>query len=97
MARPIVTVPPVTILMEMAGYGSLTEWLARPLPKEHVAKLSPDAKRTRKRAQIRLSKLKARRVKAVASRDALTPTQSATGAKGGVLRDILHLTPVIIH
>jgi hypothetical protein len=23
-----VTVPPVTILMEMAGYGSLTEWLA---------------------------------------------------------------------
>jgi hypothetical protein len=30
MARPIVTVPPVTILMEMAGYGSLTEWLARP-------------------------------------------------------------------
>ena len=23
MARPIVTIPPVTILMEMAGYGSL--------------------------------------------------------------------------
>jgi hypothetical protein len=54
MARPVVTVPPVTILMEMAGYGSLTEWLARPLPREHVAALSPDAKRERKRAQIRV-------------------------------------------
>jgi hypothetical protein len=43
MARPTVTIPPATILMEMAGYGCLTEWLARPLPKEHVAKLSPDA------------------------------------------------------
>jgi hypothetical protein len=90
MGRPVVTIPPVTILMEMAGYGSLTEWLARPLPKEHVAKLSPDAKRTRKRAQVRMCKLRARRAKAVSNRDALTPTQ------GGVLRDILHLVPVII-
>ena len=61
MARPIVTVPPVTILMEMAGYGSLTEWLARPLPREHVAALSPDAKRERKRAQIRVCKANKRR------------------------------------
>ena len=75
MARPVVTIPPVTILMEMAGYGSLTEWLARPLPKEHVAKLSPDAKRTRKRAQVRLCKLRTRRARAVSNRDALTPTQ----------------------
>jgi hypothetical protein len=44
MARPTVTIPPVTILMEMAGYGSLTEWMARPLPKERVAALSPEAK-----------------------------------------------------
>jgi hypothetical protein len=91
MARPTVTVPPVTILIEMAGYGSLTEWLARPLPKEHVAALSPEAKKARKRAQIRLCKANRRRAKAVANRDALTPTQ------GGVLRDILHLVPVIIH
>ena len=45
MARPTVTVPPVTILMEMTGYGSLTEWLARPLPKAHVKALSPEARR----------------------------------------------------
>jgi hypothetical protein len=91
MARPTVTIPPVTILLEMAGYGSLTEWLARPLPREHVAKLSPDAKRVRKRAQVRMCKLRARRVKAVSNRDALTPTQ-----KGGVLQDVLHLTPCIV-
>jgi hypothetical protein len=48
MARPTVTIPPVTILMEMAGYRSLTEWLARPLPKEDVAALSPEARRERK-------------------------------------------------
>ena len=47
--------------MEMTGYGSLTEWLARSLPKEHVAVLSPDAKRERKRAQIRICKANKRR------------------------------------
>jgi len=87
MARPIVTVPPVTILMEMAGYGSLTEWMARPLPKEDVAALSPDAKRERKRAQIRVCKANKRRAKAVANRDAWTTTG----------RDIIDLSPVIIH
>jgi hypothetical protein len=46
---------------------------ARPLPKEHVAKLSPDAKRTRKRAQIRMCKLRARRVKALLDTSHLTP------------------------
>jgi hypothetical protein len=61
MARPTVTVPPVTVLMEMAGYGSLTEWLARPLPKEHVRALSPEARQERKRAQVRVCKAKARR------------------------------------
>jgi hypothetical protein len=76
MARPTVTIPPVTILMEMAGYGSLTEWLARPLPKEHVAKLSPDAKRTRKRAQIRMCKLRARR-KALLNTSLLIPEEVA--------------------
>ena len=91
MARPTVTVPPVTILMEMAGYGSLTEWLARPLPKEHVAALSPEARRERKRAQVRQCKLRIRRAKAVSNRDALTPTAE------GILRDVLHLDPVIIH
>jgi hypothetical protein len=71
MARPVVTIPPVTILMEMAGYGSLTEWLARPLPKEHVAKLSPDARRTRKRAQVRMCKARKRLARAVSNPDAL--------------------------
>jgi hypothetical protein len=71
MARPTVTVPPVTILMEMAGYGSLTEWLARPLPKEHVKALSPEARQEGKRAQVRVCKQKARRGKAVARLRAL--------------------------
>ena len=61
MARPTVTIPPVTILLEMAGYGCLTGWLARPLPKEHVRALSPEARQERKRAQVRLCKLKVRR------------------------------------
>jgi hypothetical protein len=68
-----VTVPPVTILMEMAGYGSLTEWLARPLPKGHVSALSTEARRERKRAQVRLCKLKVRRarqLKKIAEADA---------------------------
>jgi hypothetical protein len=46
---------------------------ARPLPKEHVAKLSPDAKRTRKRAQVRLCKLRARRAKALLETSHLEP------------------------
>jgi hypothetical protein len=73
MARPTVTIPPVTSLMEMAGYGSLTEWLARPLSKEHVRTLSPEARRERKRAQVRVCKLRARRkwqLKKVAEADA---------------------------
>jgi hypothetical protein len=61
MARPTVTVPPVTILLEMTGYSSLTEWLARPLPKERVRALSREAHRERKRAQVRVCKAKARR------------------------------------
>jgi hypothetical protein len=61
MARPTVTVPPVTILLEMTGYSSLTEWLPRPLPKERVRALSPEAHRERKRAQVRVCKAKARR------------------------------------
>jgi len=73
MARPTVTTPSVTLFMEMAGYGSLTEWLARPLAKEHVAALSPDAKRVRKRAQVRMCKLRARRVKALLDTSHLTP------------------------
>jgi hypothetical protein len=72
MARPSVTIPPVTILLEMAGYGSLTEWLARPLPKDHVAALSPEARRERKRAQVRLCKLRIRRAKALLDTSHLT-------------------------
>jgi hypothetical protein len=86
MARPTVTIPPVTILMEMAGYGSLTEWLARPLPKEHVATLSPNARLERKRAQVCTCKARKRRAKAVSNLDALTPSG----------RDIIDLSPVII-
>jgi hypothetical protein len=53
MARPTPTIPPVTILLEMAGYRSLTEWLARPLERSHVAALSPEAMKARRRAQVR--------------------------------------------
>jgi hypothetical protein len=89
MARPTVTVPPVTILLEMAGYSSLTEWLARPLPKEHVRILSPEARRERKRAQVRVCKAKARRerqLKKIAEADAI----KAVG------RDILDLSPRVL-
>jgi hypothetical protein len=89
MARPTVTVPPVTILLEMAGYSSLTEWLARPLPKEHVRVLSPEARRERKRAQVGVCKAKARRerqLKKIAEADAI----KAVG------RDILDLSPRVL-
>jgi hypothetical protein len=66
MARPTVTIPSITIFMEMAGYGSLTEWLT-----------SPDAKRIRQRAQMRMCKQKARRAKAVANLDATAPSQGS--------------------
>jgi hypothetical protein len=61
VARPTITLPPITILLEMTGFNSLTEWLARPLPKEHVRALSPEARQERKRAQVRVCKAKARR------------------------------------
>jgi hypothetical protein len=74
MARPTVTIPPVTILMEMAGYGSLTEWLTRPLPKEHVKALSSEARRERKRAQVRRSKARKCIERALASMHDTNPT-----------------------
>jgi hypothetical protein len=93
MASPIPTIPSIRILLEMVeGYWpNLDSWLSRPLERGHVKALSPDAKKARKRAQIRLCKANKRRARAVANRDALTPTQ------GGVLRDILHIEPCIAH
>ena len=104
MARPTPSTPSIRTILELVeGYWpNLDSWLSRPLERGHVKALSPDAKKARKRAQIRLCKANKRRARAVAShagalnRDALTPTQSASGAKGGVLRDILHLEPVIL-
>jgi hypothetical protein len=62
MARPTPTIPSIRTILELVeGYWpNLTEWLARPLPKAHVAALSPEAMKARRRAQVRLCHAKRR-------------------------------------
>jgi hypothetical protein len=48
MAKPTPLIPTFKVLLEMSGYASLTHWMARPLSKEAVAALSPEARRERK-------------------------------------------------
>jgi hypothetical protein len=74
MAKPIATIPTFKVILEMSGYDSLTSWMARKMPREQVAALSKEARRERKRAQIRVCKLKARRAKVVSNLDANTAT-----------------------
>jgi hypothetical protein len=90
MARLVPTVPTPAILLEMSGYRSYTEWLARPMVFAEAAKLSRPAMKARRLAQTRLCRYRQKMAQAVARHDALTPT------RGGILRDILHLTPCII-
>jgi hypothetical protein len=75
------------IILEMAGYRCHTEWLARPLTREEVAKLTPVEMKARRLAQVRACRHRQKFAKAVANLDAPT----ATG------RDILDLSPRIIY
>jgi hypothetical protein len=43
----------MTLLPEMAGYRSYTEWLARPMTREETAKLTKGEMKARRLAQIR--------------------------------------------
>jgi hypothetical protein len=63
MARPTPSIPSIHILLEMVeGYWpNLDSWLSRPLERGHVAALSTEAKKARKRAQIRICHAKRRR------------------------------------
>ena len=65
MARPTPSIPSIRTILELVeGYWpTLDSWLSRPLHREHVAALSPDAKKERKRAQIRLCHAKKRRAR----------------------------------
>ena len=63
MAKPIPTIPSIRTILELVeGYWpNLDSWLSRPLPRAHVVALSPEAKKARKRAQIRICKANKRR------------------------------------
>jgi hypothetical protein len=62
MARPTPTIPSIRTILELVeGYWpNLDAWLSRPLPREHVAALSPEAKKARRWAQIRVCHAKRR-------------------------------------
>jgi hypothetical protein len=66
MAKPTPAIPSIRTILELVeGYWpNLDAWLSRPLPREHVKALSPEARRERKRSQVRVCKLKARMAKA---------------------------------
>jgi hypothetical protein len=87
MAKPTPSIPPFKVLLEMSGYASLTHWMARPLSKEAVAALSPEARRERKRAQVRQCKARKRIERALASMYDADPAAA---------HDVLSLDPCII-
>jgi hypothetical protein len=69
MAKPIPTIPTIptpAVLLEMSGYRSYTEWLARPMAFAEAAKLSRPAMKARRLAQTRLCRYRQRMAKAVA-------------------------------
>jgi hypothetical protein len=65
MARPTPTIPSIRTILELVEgfWPSLDAWLSRKLPRAHVAALSPEAKRERKRAMIRVCKANRRRAR----------------------------------
>jgi hypothetical protein len=69
MARPTPSIPSIRTILELVeGYWpNLDAWLSRPLPREHVAALSPEARRERRRAQVRGCKARKRVESALAS------------------------------
>ena len=79
----------MTILPEMAGYRSYTEWLARPLTPAQMAELSPADRKARRLAQVR----SCRHRKKLADLLADVARHDASLAPG---RDIIRLTPVLL-
>jgi hypothetical protein len=73
----------VTILLEMVGHSSLTEYLARPLTREETAKLSPAAMKARRLAQTRACRHRQKRAAELAKVAAANATTSG--------RDIIDL------
>ena len=65
MARPSPTIPSIRTILELVeGYWpNLDAWLSRSLPRAHVAKLSPEAMKSRRRAQSRLCHANKRRAR----------------------------------
>jgi hypothetical protein len=51
-------------LADLLGWPNLDVWLSRALPRAQVAALSPDAKKARRRAIVRISQRKGRAAKA---------------------------------
>jgi hypothetical protein len=76
---------------DLSQWPTLDYWLARPLSREHAKGLSPEAKAARQRARVRLAHRKAK------FKAALSRLEAPTPMRGGILRDILHLEPVILH
>jgi hypothetical protein len=52
--------PSPKIVLEMLGWPDWTSWLARPLSEAAVQAMSPEARRERKYAQVRITKAKAK-------------------------------------
>jgi len=89
MAKPIAPIPAPAILLEMSGFASFTEYLARRMSPALLAKLSPAARKARRLAQIRSSRARTKLRKLVARHDALSPTLDG--------RDIIEVrSPVLL-
>jgi hypothetical protein len=56
----------MTILLEMIGFTSYTEFLSRALTPAQLAKLSPADRKARRLAQVRACRARQKMVKAVA-------------------------------
>ena len=79
----------MTLLLEMAGYRSYTEWLARPMTREETAKLTKAEMHDRRLAQTRACRAR-QRVAAAMAKVAHHDAKLAAG------RDIIRLEPVIL-
>lgn len=89
-------VPSVVAIFDLATiddlhhFPTLDDWLVRPLWRKHAEALSPEAKQTRRLAQIRVCRARKKLARQVAAHDA--PTMTA----GGALRDIIRTEPDIL-
>jgi hypothetical protein len=64
MAKPVAPIPAPAILLEMSGFSSYTEWLARPMSMAEAMRLSTTTKKARRLAQTRLCRYRQKMAKA---------------------------------